>query len=100
MPFPDGRFDMVVFDPPHIPEAGALSWLAKKYGTLSKNWREDLRQGFAECFRVLKPHGTLIFKWNECKIARGKVLDLCEYQPVFGTRTAEHSHFFVFMKEV
>lgn len=55
LPFPDASFSMVVFDPPHLVRAGRESWLRLKYGILTDDWREDLRQGFAECFRVLKP---------------------------------------------
>ena len=32
---------------------------------LNENWKEEIRAGFKECFRVLKPNGTLIFKWSE-----------------------------------
>ena len=66
MPFEDNTFYLVIFDPPHLKQAGENSWLAKKYGTLDKDtWPQDIRQGFNECMRVLKPNGTLIFKWNE-----------------------------------
>lgn len=51
LPFPDGSFRLVVFDPPHLVRAGAKSWLAAKYGKLGPDWREDLRLGFSECFR-------------------------------------------------
>ena len=62
LPFSDGQFKLVVLDPPHLVHAGQKSWLAKKYGTLGKDWREDLRLAFAECFRVLENEGILIFK--------------------------------------
>ncbi|EEV8855239.1 class I SAM-dependent methyltransferase, partial [Escherichia coli] len=33
-----------------------------KYGRLNKDaWRDDSRQRFKEAFRVLRPHGVLIF---------------------------------------
>ena len=35
MPFADGTFPLVVFDPPHLIHAGPKSWLAAKYGRLS-----------------------------------------------------------------
>ena len=63
LPFDDGAFKLVAFDPPHLVQAGPRSWLAAKYGKLSENWRDDLRQGFAECFRVLASDGVLVFKW-------------------------------------
>ena len=65
MPFEDSTFYLVVFDPPHLKSAGETSWLAKKYGVLADNWKEVISAGFKECMRVLKPNGTLIFKWNE-----------------------------------
>jgi hypothetical protein len=76
MPFADGTFKLVAFDPPHLVSAGPRSWLAAKYGKLSDDWRDDLRQGFAECFRVLEVGGTLVFKWNETQIKVGEVLAL------------------------
>ena len=63
LPYPDDSFKLVAFDPPHVVRAGPRSWLAAKYGKLGKDWRDDLRAGFAECFRVLEPEGVLVFKW-------------------------------------
>ena len=58
-----------MFDPPHLIRAGKTSWLAKKYGRLNQEtWQDDLRRGFDECQRVMKPTGTLVFKWNEDQI--------------------------------
>ena len=69
IPFADNSFDLVVFDPPHLIHAGANSWLVEKYGKLNKDtWKQDLKQGFDECMRVLKPNGTMLFKWNEEQI--------------------------------
>jgi hypothetical protein len=66
IPFICSQFNLVIFDPPHLINAGDKSWLALKYGKLIKEtWKEDIKQGFKECFRVLRPNGTLIFKWNE-----------------------------------
>ena len=76
MPFEDESYYMVVFDPPHLLKAGDSSWLAKKYGKLTDEWQEDLRRGFEECFRVLKPNGTLIFKWNEQQIKLKEILKI------------------------
>lgn len=68
LPVPDNTYDMVVFDPPHLVKVGDNSWLAKKYGKLPPEWKPYLKQGFDECMRVLKPYGTLVFKWNETDI--------------------------------
>lgn len=100
MPFDDNTFYLVVFDPPHLEKAGDKSWLVKKYGKLGQRWQEDLKQGFAECFRVLKPNGTLIFKWNETQIKVKDILSLTSYKPLFGHVTKRHggTHWFTFMK--
>lgn len=84
LPFPDASFRLVVFDPPHLIRAGNRSWLAARYGVLGADWRDDLRRGFAECFRVLKPGGVLIFKWSEVQIPLRQVLDLTPERPLFG----------------
>ena len=97
MPFSDNAFYLVVFDPPHLKVAGQNSWLAKKYGILSDDWREDIAQGFKECMRVLKPNGTLIFKWNEEQIALKKILNIIDAKPLFGNKRSK-THWLVFMK--
>ncbi|BBM17353.1 methyltransferase [Enterococcus avium] len=97
MPFEDNTFNMVVFDPPHLIHAGDNSWLAKKYGRLDELWPEDIRQGFAECMRVLKRSGTLIFKWNEDQIKLSDVLEAIGQQPLFGNKRSK-THWLVFMK--
>lgn len=98
MPFENDVFDMVVFDPPHLIHAGENSWLAKKYGKLDELWPEDIRQGFAECMRVLRPSGTLIFKWNEDQIPLSDVLEAIGEQPLFGNKRSK-THWLVFMKK-
>ena len=98
MDFEDNTFYLVVFDPPHLKQAGENSWLAKKYGTLDKQtWPQDIQQGFNECMRVLKPNGTLIFKWNEEQIKLKDILKVIEYKPLFGNKRAI-THWLVFMK--
>ena len=98
IPFEDNTFYLVVFDPPHLKQAGKNSWLAKKYGTLDKDtWPQDIQQGFNECMRVLKPNGTLIFKWNEEQIKLKDILKVIEYKPLFGNKRAK-THWLVFMK--
>lgn len=73
LPFADASFPIVVFDPPHLERVGENAWMSKKYGRLNKDtWRDDLRAGFEEAFRVLRPHGVLIFKWNEVQILCAK----------------------------
>jgi len=97
MPFEDNTFYLVVFDPPHLIKAGKNSWLAKKYGVLSQNWKQDIAQGFRECMRVLKPNGILIFKWNEEQVKLSEVLKAIDQKPLFGNRRSK-THWLVFMK--
>ena len=100
MPFSDNTFNLVVFDPPHLKSAGLDSWLAKKYGLLDKEtWQEDIRQGFRECMRVLRPAGTLIFKWNEDQVSLREVMECFGQKPLFGNRNwRSKTHWLVFMK--
>jgi len=89
--FDDETFRMVVFDPPHLKTLGKTSWMAKKYGRLPENWKEVIAKGFDECMRVLKPYGTLIFKWNESEIKSSEVLGTIQYKPLFGHTTGRQS---------
>lgn len=100
MPFPDCSFRLIAFDPPHLRRAGRDSWLKAKYGILGDDWREDLRKGFSECFRVLKPEGILIFKWNETQIRVGEILALTDCPPLFGHKSGKRArtHWICFMK--
>ena len=100
LPFPDDSFSLVAFDPPHLVRAGPKSWLAAKYGKLGADWRDDLRAGFSECFRVLRPSGVLVFKWNETQVKVREVLALAPHQPLFGQVSGRTgmTHWLVFMK--
>jgi 23S rRNA G2069 N7-methylase RlmK/C1962 C5-methylase RlmI len=100
LPYADGTFMLVAFDPPHLVRAGPRSWLAAKYGKLSQDWRDDLRAGFAECFRVLAADGTLVFKWNETQVKLSEVLALTPHRPLFGNTSGKKAgtHWMVFMK--
>lgn len=118
MPYPDNHFKMVVFDPPHLVYSrGKKSKYVDMYGTLSdktiptgyqhikygvscSNWRDMLSQGFAECFRVLRPGGFLIFKWNETDIKVSEILKLTDQKPIFGHISGKRSntHWICFMK--
>jgi hypothetical protein len=57
-----------------------------------------LEKGFAECFRVLKPNGTLVFKWAESQFPIKDVLALTPEKPLFGHKTSKTTHWAVFIK--
>lgn len=75
--------------------------VAKKYGKLPKDWQSLIRDGFKECMRVLKPNGTLIFKWNESEIKAAEVLSVIPFKPLFGHTTGRQSKtiWMCFMKQ-
>lgn len=98
---PDNHFSLVVFDPPHYASsAGNNSYMVQKYGRLEESWEEDIKKGFQECFRVLKPNGVLIFKWSSFYIPLRKILELTPYKPLFGhpSGKAQKTHWVTFMK--
>lgn len=97
MPFDDESFYLVVFDPPHLRWAGQNSFMKAQYGQLGENWRDDLAQGFAECWRVLKPNGTLVFKWSDAQINVRELLGIFPEAPVFGNQRGK-THWMVFYK--
>ena len=100
MDFDDNTFALVVFDPPHL-FLGEKSYMAASYGALSKvSWRDDIRKGFSECFRVLKNDGVLIFKWNETDVPLRDVLQLTDRKPLFGhlSGKAAKTHWVTFIK--
>ena len=102
MDFVDNSFKLVVFDPPHLKDLGKDSYMAKKYGILSYHWRDDIKEGFNECMRVLEPFGILIFKWNETQITVNEILEIVAQEPLFGHKSGKNSktHWLTFMKMV
>jgi len=104
LPFEDDTFSLVVFDPPHLlhnTESEITGWQQIKYGALHGDWKSELRKGFSECFRVLKPDGVLIFKWNETDIKVSEILKLTPVKPIFGHKSGKRSntHWICFIKD-
>lgn len=102
MPFKDESFSLVVFDPPHL-RCGETSFMFHKYGSLDAKWEDNLRKGFAECFRVLKPNGVLVFKWCDSFRSIDKVLELTPQRPVLSHAVSSrsekrHTYFVIFIK--
>ena len=87
MPFADDSFNLVIWDPPHIDHAGPNHWIRNKYGCAEKEtWETDLKAGFDECMRVLRPGGVLILKWSDVQLKIKKVLEIVGQNPVIGDR--------------
>lgn len=104
MAFPDDTFYHVVFDPPHLTPktvgSGKTGIFPFKYGALNQDWKYTIQNGFSECFRVLKPNGTLIFKWCETEIPLREVLKLTDRKPLYGHRSGKkaNTHWVAFIK--
>ncbi len=100
LPFPDESFWHVVFDPPHLLDAGENSWMAKRYGKLPKDWRGYIKAGFDECRRVLKTNGTLVFKWSEDSVTVGEIIKAIGREPLYGQRSRRGcaTHWLCFVK--
>jgi len=99
--FKDNVFKLVVFDPPHLFGKSLNTNMTKCYGSLNKEtWKDDLKKGFDECWRVLDKFGILIFKWNEFSIRKKEVLELFGIEPLFGHKVQSKvpTHWFCFMK--
>lgn len=91
LPLEDASYKMVVFDPPHTirphENEDKEGVIAARYGRLQKEtWEDDLRSGFQECWRVLEPYGTLIFKWAENDKKLKEIEHLFPVKPLFGSR--------------
>lgn len=90
LPFADNSFHLVVMDPPHSKWLGGNTILGQQYGQLFSDWRMEIAEGFKECMRVLKPHGTLIFKWNDKDIKLTELLKVIGQKPLFGHTSGKH----------
>ena len=95
LPFPDKKFKLIMWDPPHFIHKDGMKKLGgfrliKKYGALhAETWRDDLRKGFNELWRVLDDDGVLIFKFHDQHIQHKEVLSLFHTKPLFGTTTKQ-----------
>ena len=87
--FPDGTFDLVVFDPPHM-TCGPQSTMAERYGHfLTSEIRDLVRDAFSEFHRLLRPDGLVAFKWNDHDTGLDRVLALVRgFDRLVGVPTA------------
>ena len=101
LPFDDHTFKLVVMDPPHIVTTEDSHRMVKYYGHLDREtWKDDIKKGFDECWRVLDDYGVLIFKWSEASIKKKEVLNVLQKEPLFGHPNGSRvpCHWLTFMK--
>lgn len=87
----DKSFKIVVMDPPHMRSVWETSRMAKKYGKVSKERKEDMNLGFMESMRILEDYGLLIFKRNEHEIPLSDVIKLFPIKPSLWQRTSKNN---------
>jgi len=85
--FPDETFRLIIFDPPHIIVKNKLtnqdSAMRRMFGVLEADTLEvDIKKAFLEFWRVLKPYGVLIFKWNTQYLPSDKLIKLAPESPL------------------
>jgi len=103
LPFENGHFDMIVFDPPHIirKKENKQSFLEHQYGSfMAQDYKNHLQRGITELFRVLREEGVFILKWCDLNRPVEEILRLFPYPPMFGTRAGQRNnvHWIVFIK--
>jgi len=108
--FPDESFRLIIWDPPHLIGSNSRRFQqGLTFGVLqAETWQSELRCGFAELWRILKPYGVLIFKWHDSSLDYKRVLKLFTIRPLFGQITTNryqksakktrHTFWFTFVK--
>jgi hypothetical protein len=91
LPFKDGAFEKVIYDPPHTVDRRNTLWAtcdpidglgplfaAFPYGAYPNiaALRKSVEAGLCEGSRVLQDGGTLIFKWSDSEKSWGWAIDL------------------------
>ena len=68
---------------------------------LEIDWEWVIKNGFNKCMRVLRPNGTLIFKWSEIDIPVSKIIKVIDTEPLFGHKSGKlnKTHRLCFMKK-
>jgi hypothetical protein len=86
LPFKEGVFGLVVFDPPHV-NFGTSTNMARDYGhCTTAEIREIVRDTGMEAHRVCQPNALMALKWNDHDQPQGTILALLAagWEPLFG----------------
>jgi len=89
LPFREGVFEMVVWDPPHVVN-GPESRMAEYYGAQrAEDIRRMIKGTAVELYRVTTENAVLALKWNDHDVRLERILKLMEgWSPLFGHRVA------------
>ena len=90
LPFRDGVFDLVLFDPPHTDPGKAI--MAEKFGNVNHFSLGGLYHAFRELFRVLRNNCFLVLKWGTHTYSLRQVLQYSPIKPLFGQRTRQRKN--------
>jgi len=87
LPFRDGSFDLVLFDPPH--KGFPSGFMAESYGVCTlEQVLFDMLHGAREARRVTRAGGLMVLKWATCALRLDRVLThLPGWRPRFGQKT-------------
>jgi hypothetical protein len=90
LPFIDGVFDLVLFDPPHTnPGETGRGIMTNIWGAIrAEKMVPTLYYASRELLRTLKFGGQFILKWNTHSKSLDSVLALFPIKPLFGHKTA------------
>lgn len=87
--FPDGHFDLVIFDPPHM-RCGPASFMGARYGSWrTSEIRELVAGAFVEFHRILREDGLVAFKWSDHDTPLDRILaPVTGFDRLVGVQTA------------
>lgn len=83
LPWDDGAFDAVVFDPPYKLNGTPTDSVDSRYGVdVPARWQDRLRlcrDGITECLRVVRPGGMLMVKCMDQVVSGAKVYQTIQF---------------------